>query len=149
MSLTHETISVRQAGLDISIIDIEGDVTVAAEASLLEAHAEASERHARAIILNLSRMAYLNNSGIGLLVRLLIRANHQNQALLIWGLSEHDKQVFLRTRLSEALGIYASEQDALAAAHAALGATVGFIPPQSSAALAPATAIAATAIAAN
>jgi hypothetical protein len=58
----------------------------------------------------------------GLLVTLLIRANRQGQQLLAFGLSDHYRQIFELTRLSEAIAIYDSESAALAAADAAQAA---------------------------
>ena len=58
----------------------------------------------------------MNSSGIGLLVTLLIRVNRQKQRLLTYGLSEHYQHIFELTRLNEAIGMYDSEDAALAAA---------------------------------
>ncbi len=116
MTLSKATIGVRHADGAASIIDVQGDLNAAAEGALLDAYAQAADRGARAIILNLSRMEYMNSSGIGLLVRLLIRTNQQQQKLLIYGVSEHYRQVFARTRLNEVLGVYDSEGEALAEA---------------------------------
>jgi anti-sigma B factor antagonist len=69
----------------------------------------------RYIILNFSDLEYMNSSGIGLLVTLLIRANRQNQRLLAYGLSEHYRQIFELTRLDEAIMIYENEEASLAA----------------------------------
>ena len=54
--------------------------------------------------------------GIGLLVTVLVRANRAKQKLLAFGLTEHYQEIFELTRLDEAIGIYATEADALAAA---------------------------------
>jgi anti-sigma B factor antagonist len=47
---------------------------------------------------------------------LLIRTQRQKQRLLAFGLSEHYRQIFDLTQLDKAIGIHASESDALAAA---------------------------------
>ena len=60
----------------------------------------------------------MNSGGIGLLVTLLVRVNRQGQRLLAFGLSDHYRQIFELTRLDEAVGIHASESEALAAAGA-------------------------------
>jgi anti-sigma B factor antagonist len=57
----------------------------------------------------------MNSSGIGLLVTLLIRVQRQKQRMLAYGLSDHYQQIFMLTRLDEAIGIFASEAAALAA----------------------------------
>ena len=66
--------------------------------------------------LNFSGLEYMNSSGIGLLVTLLVSANRQKQRLLAFGLTEHYRQIFQLTRLDEAIGIHGSESEAIAAA---------------------------------
>jgi anti-sigma B factor antagonist len=58
----------------------------------------------------------MNSGGIGLLVTLLVRANRAKQKLLAYGLTEHYRQIFELTRLDEAIGIYDTEAEAVAAA---------------------------------
>jgi len=108
--------NVRKVSPTASIIDIQGEVSAFAEDTLMEASAEASTPTTRAIILNFSELEYMNSSGIGLLVTLLIRVNRQKQHLMAFGLSDHYRRIFELTRLNEAIGIYDSEADVLAAA---------------------------------
>ena len=68
------------------------------------------------ILLNFSGLEYMNSSGIGLLVTLLIRANRQGQKIAAFGLSPHYKDIFELTRLDEAIHIYNDEQTAVAGA---------------------------------
>jgi anti-sigma B factor antagonist len=111
------TMNVRKVSDKASVIDIEGEVTAAAEKTLMDAYNQACDNtNIRAIILNFSELEYMNSSGIGLLVTLLIRINRMKQRLLAYGLSEHYKQIFDLTRLDEAIGIYNSESEALTAA---------------------------------
>ena len=115
MSQAKVTVSVRKPGQQAGIIDIQGEVTATAETALMEAYAQASNGNTRAILLNFSGLEYMNSSGIGLVVTLLIRVNRQKQRLLACGLSDHYKQIFELTRLNEAIGIYNTEAEALAA----------------------------------
>src|SRR3954454_16057679 len=108
----------RRVSPKASIIDITGEVTAFAENVLMDAYAEASAGGVSTIILNFGNMDYMNSSGVGLLVTLLIRMNRQKQHLLTYGLSEHYRHIFELTRLDDAIGIYATETDALAAADA-------------------------------
>ncbi|MCA1552761.1 MAG: STAS domain-containing protein [Chloroflexi bacterium] len=107
---------VRTVGNGVSVIDIRGDINAAAEQPLMDAYGQAGGSGARAIILNFSGLEYMNSSGIGLLVTLLIRANRQKQKLLSYGLNEHYRQIFELTRLNEAIEIYTNENEALSAA---------------------------------
>ena len=105
--------NVRKMSTTTSIIDIQGEVTAFAENVLMAAYAEASAPGVRRIILNFSGLEYMNSSGIGLIVTLLIRVNRQKQRLLSYGLSEHYRHIFELTRLSDAIATYASEAEAL------------------------------------
>jgi len=66
--------------------------------------------------LNFSDLQYMNSSGIGLLVTLLIRVRRQNQRLMAFGLNDHYCQIFELTRLNEAILIYPDEAEAIKAA---------------------------------
>jgi anti-sigma B factor antagonist len=114
MSAINLTTSVRKTHDHVSIIDISGEVTGFSESQLTDAFNQASGDSTRAVVLNFSELAYMNSSGIGLLVTLLIRAQRQKQRLLACGLDDHYRQIFELTRLNEAISIYASEGEALA-----------------------------------
>ncbi len=118
MSEATLQMDVREAAPSVSVIDIKGDVTGAAEGALMDAYTRASGDRTRSIILNFTDLQYMNSTGIGLLVTLLVRANRQKQKVLAYGLSEHYRQIFELTRLDEAVGIHDTEQDTLAAAGA-------------------------------
>jgi anti-sigma B factor antagonist len=112
MSQTKLTLNIRRMGAQINIIDIQGDVTGAADAAFTDAYTQASA--AKMIILNFTGLEYMNSSGIGLLVTLLIRAQRQGQKLTAFGLTDHYQEIFELTRLNEAIMLFASEPDALA-----------------------------------
>ena len=107
--------TVRRISTVISVIDIQGDITAQAEETLMAAYTQANNNGARAIVLNFDGLDYMNSSGIGLLVTMLIRAQREKQQLLAYGLSEHYQQIFELTRLNEAIGIHENEAAALTA----------------------------------
>jgi len=106
----------RQVTPTTSIIDIQGDISAFAEQELMRAYNEASTPTTRTIILNFTGLEYMNSSGIGLIVTLLIRINRQKQRMLAYGLSDHYQHIFELTRLNDAIKIFDSESAALAAA---------------------------------
>jgi len=108
------TLGVREAGPGVSIIDIDGDVTPAAEDALTGTFAELNG--ADAVVLNFAGLDYMNSGGIGLLVTLLVRAQRQRQQLLAYGLNDHYRQIFELTRLDDAIEIHDGEHDAVEAA---------------------------------
>jgi len=115
MPQANVAMNVRQLSQSTSIIDIRGDVSAFAEQVLMEAYNEANTPTTRVIILNFAGLEYMNSSGIGLIVTLLIRVNRQKQRLLACGLSDHYKHIFELTRLSDAIHIFDNETDALRA----------------------------------
>ncbi len=114
MPETTMSIELRNPVAAAWILDIQGIVNSSAEAPLMDAYTRASAQGARSILLNFTRLEYMNSSGIGLLVTLLIRIKRQGQRLLAFGLSDHYRQIFDLTRLNEAIGIYSDESEALA-----------------------------------
>jgi anti-sigma B factor antagonist len=116
MSDAALTTTVRPIRDEVSVIDIIGSVTRAGDAALSEAYREASGNRTKGIILNFEKLDYMNSSGIGLLVTLLVRANRARQQLYACGLTEHYQDIFAVTRLNEAIHIYPDEAAAIAAA---------------------------------
>lgn len=116
MSKANIHIDLRMAGTGVAILDIQGEINAFAENALMEAYTRASEQGAKAIVLNFTKLEFMNSSGIGLLVTLLIRAGRQKQRLMAYGLSEHYQQILELTRLNEAIAIYPGETEAIAAA---------------------------------
>ena len=116
MSLIKLDITTRKINTKTSILDIRGEVTGTAESILMEAYTRATAAGAHAVILNFDGLEYMNSSGIGLLVTLLIRIQRQKQRLLAFGLSDHYRLIFDLTQLDKAIGIHPTEAAALAAA---------------------------------
>ena len=115
MPTANVEMDVRKPNGQIGVIEINGEITAFAESALMDAYTEASNGTTKAVILDFNNLEYMNSSGIGLLVTLLIRANRQNQKLMVIGLNDHYQQIFQLTRLDEAIGIYDNESNAMAA----------------------------------
>src|SRR5713226_8568987 len=103
MPQANVVMNVRQVSPLASVIDIQGEVTAFAEKVLMEAYTEGSTPTTRSIILNFSELEYMNSSGIGLIVTLLIRINRQKQRLLAYGMNEQDRHMLALTRLNDAI----------------------------------------------
>ena len=117
--MTATVIELDQEG-PASILRIEGDVTSASEADLGAAYGLAVANGATVVVLDFSKLEYMNSGGIGLLVTLLVRAQRAGGRLVATGLSDHYRQIFELTRLDEAIEIHDDEAAAVAAA------TVGY-----------------------
>jgi anti-anti-sigma factor len=111
------SIRVRQAFAHVFIIDLAGELTSSAQDALLKTSEKAGSDGARVLILNFSQLAYKNSSGIKSLVTLLARCNAAGQRLFAVGLNKESRNIFEVTQLNEGITVYASEADALQAAH--------------------------------
>ena len=115
MMQANVTVELRRPSDRVAVIDIQGEITAFAESQLMDAYTRATSEGADAIVLNFAGLDYMNSSGIGLLVTLLIRANRAKVRLLAVELKEHYRHIFELTKLNEAVKIYDTEADALAA----------------------------------
>jgi len=113
--MSNLSTTVRRISAVVSVIDVQGDITAQSEETLMAAYTEANDNGAKCIVLNFEDLDYMNSSGIGLLVTMLIRVQREKRQLLAYGLSEHYQQIFELTRLNEAIGIYENEAAALTA----------------------------------
>ena len=115
MNPTDTRLDVRRASEAAAVVRIRGELTGATEAPLMDAYARASDPMTRTIILDFTDLDYMNSTGIGLLVTLVVRAQRQRQRIVAFGLSEHYRQILSLTRLDEAIVVVESEGEAIAA----------------------------------
>lgn len=115
MNTPSATFEVVSRDAQAGVIRVHGALTSAAEANLMEAVTNATAEGARMIILDFENMEFMNSTGIGLLVTLLVRANRAQQKLAACGLNEHYREIFSLTRLEEAFTIFNSVEAARAA----------------------------------
>lgn len=109
--------TVRRESPTVAVISVQGDVTAACEQVLSQAWTEASSGTTKVVVIDFTGLDYMNSSGIGMLVTVLVRANRAKQKLMAFGLSDHYRQIFSLTRLDEAIGIHDDQAAALVAAN--------------------------------
>ena len=95
----------------VSVVDVRGQLTGQAEGAMSAAYEAAASTDASVIALNLTDLEFMNSSGIGMLVTLLIRAQRGKRRLAAFGLSDHYREIFRLTRLDEAFEIFDDEAD--------------------------------------
>ncbi len=84
---------------------MRGDVDIAADAALAAAYAEAAAAEAGRVTLDFTAVDYINSTGIALIVRLLAEARRDHRDVVAIGLSDHYREIFRITRLSDYLTI--------------------------------------------
>lgn len=106
-------------GPALALLQLHGDVNAAAEGGLDAAWDAAAALGAGVVLLDFSDAAYINSTGIALIVRLLADARTNDREVRACGLSPHYAEIFEITRLSDYMRIFddaASATTAVAAA---------------------------------
>jgi anti-anti-sigma factor len=98
------------------IIDLHGEIDLAADGPLGAAYDEAVRADPKGVVLNFAHVDYINSTGIALIVGLLARARKEGRVVGAYGLSDHYREIFAITRLSDFIGIYRDEDSAVAGA---------------------------------
>jgi anti-anti-sigma factor len=99
---------------DVVIVDLSGDINREAERALDQAFSDATAAsHPTQVVLNFTEVAYINSSGIALIIGLLARARQQRCTVAAFGLSDHYREIFDITRLSDFIAIHPDERAAL------------------------------------
>ena len=111
--------SLRAISDTVVCADLPGAISSATEDTLAAIFAQATTSNTAVLILNLSKLEFMDASGLAMLMTLLTQAQRRKQRLLAYGLSDRYRQVFALTGLSRTVRICASESEAIAAAKAA------------------------------
>jgi len=98
----------------VKIIELSGEITKSDEVSLDQILPPSQE--IKAVVLNFSRVDYINSAGIALLIRVVRLAREKPIAVLAHGVNSHYKKIFQMVGLTNYLYIYPNEATALAAA---------------------------------
>jgi anti-sigma B factor antagonist len=106
-------IGIRIPRARVVVLDLTGDLRGDAQESLEAAYADANAREPRTVVLNLTGVDYIDSTGIALLVGLLARARRDGRELSAYGLSDHYREIFAITRLSEFIHVHDDEPSAV------------------------------------
>ncbi len=82
-------------------IVLHGDVTADADPALSDAYATATANGATSVMLDFGDVAFMNSTGIALVVELLADALQHERTLRAVGLSAHYREIFEITRLAD------------------------------------------------
>ena len=95
---------VEQVG-QTAVLHMHGEINNIADAELAAAYTEAEQSNPTAITLDFKGVDYINSTGIALIVGLLARARQAKRPLTAVGLSDHYREIFTITRLSDFMEI--------------------------------------------
>ena len=102
------------SGDPITVLRFSGDITSASQPAVMGTY-EGLPDAVKRILLDFSKVEYLNSSGIALVIQLLIEAANAGQKVAAFGLSAHFTKVFTMVGITKYAGLVPTQAEALAA----------------------------------
>jgi anti-sigma B factor antagonist len=103
------------AGHPVSVLRFEGDIASTSKDAVLGAYQALPKATVKLILLDFTKVDYINSSGIALVIQLLIEASNSGQKVFAFGLSPHFTKVFTMVGITKYAQLFANEADALKA----------------------------------
>lgn len=97
-----------------TVVEMHGDVNRGAQEGLATAYDDAEGGPGR-LLLDFGDVDYINSTGIALIVGVLARARAEGRDVGAFGLTEHYRELFQITRLSDFMTVYDNAGAAVAA----------------------------------
>ena len=103
------------AGLPVTILRFEGDIASTSKEAVLGTYQALPKATAKLILLDFTKVEYINSSGIALVIQLLIEAANSGQKVVAFGLSAHFTKVFTMVGITKYAQLFATQAEAVAA----------------------------------
>jgi anti-sigma B factor antagonist len=103
------------AGHPVTVLRYEGDIASTSKDAVLGTFQSLPKQTAKNVLLDFTKVDYINSSGIALVIQMLIEASNSGQKVHAFGLSPHFTKVFTMVGITKYAGLFPNQTDALAA----------------------------------
>ena len=103
------------AGHPVSVLRFEGDIASTSKEAVLGTYQALSKEKYKLILLDFTKVDYINSSGIALVIQMLIEAANSGQKVYAYGLSPHFTKVFTMVGITKYAGLFPTQDAAMAA----------------------------------
>jgi anti-anti-sigma factor len=103
------------AGHPVTVLRFEGDIASTSKEAVLGTYQGLSKETVKLILLDFTKVDYINSSGIALVIQLLMEAANHAQKIYAFGLSPHFTKVFTMVGITKYAGLFPSQTEAMAA----------------------------------
>jgi anti-anti-sigma factor len=103
------------AGHPVTVLRFEGDIASTSREAVLGLYQSLPKSGVKLILLDFTKVEYINSSGIALVIQLLIEAAGAGQKVYAFGLSAHFTKVFTMVGITKYAGLFPTQAEALAA----------------------------------
>jgi len=102
------------SGQPVTVLHFEGDIASTSKEAVLGAYQALPKATVKLILLDFTKVDYINSSGIALIIQLLIEAKGAGQKVFAVGLSPHFVKVFTMVGITKYAGLCPTQAEALA-----------------------------------
>ncbi len=103
------------AGHAVTVLRFEGDIASTSKEAVLGAYQALPKGTIKQVLLDFTKVDYINSSGIALVIQLLMEAANAGQKVYAFGLSAHFTKVFTMVGITKYAGLFPGQTEALAA----------------------------------
>lgn len=103
------------AGHPVAVLRFEGDIASTSKDAVLGTYQGLPKEATKLVLLDFTKVDYINSSGIALVIQMLIEASNSNQKVYAFGLSPHFTKVFTMVGITKYAGLFPGQSEALAA----------------------------------
>ena len=103
------------AGHPVSVLRFEGDIASTSKDAVLGTYQALPKATVKLILLDFTKVDYINSSGIALVIQMLIEAANSGQKVFAYGLSPHFTKVFTMVGITKYAGLFPDQTAAMAA----------------------------------
>ncbi len=98
---------------NVGIIELAGDVTSQAEQEITEGFQKLEKEGLKKFLLEFNEAAYINSSGLAIVINLVSEGKKKKQKIAASGLSKHFQKVFDIIGLTDFIDLYSTEEEAI------------------------------------
>jgi anti-sigma B factor antagonist len=103
------------AGHPVTVLRYEGDIASTSKDAVLGTYQSLPKQTAKTVLLDFTKVDYINSSGIALVIQMLIEASNSGQKVYAFGLSPHFTKVFTMVGITKYTQLHSDEAAACAA----------------------------------
>ncbi len=103
------------AGHPVAVLRYEGDIASTSKDAVLGTYQSLAKATNKLVLLDFTKVDYINSSGIALVIQMLIEASNSGQKVYAFGLSPHFTKVFTMVGITKYAGLFPSQAEAMAA----------------------------------
>jgi anti-anti-sigma regulatory factor len=103
------------AGHPVAVLRFEGDIASTSKAAVLGTYQALPKEVSKLVLLDFTKVDYINSGGIALVIQLLLEAANAGQKVNAFGLSAHFTKVFIMVGITKYAKLFSAEHEAMAA----------------------------------